>query len=1177
MKKLSKILLLAVMLLGMTAITFYPVHASEVHSGYTVYSHDSQFTLFEWGTPISTDLNDYIVFINGELVFEFGNQIDDEYIITNGSGTYYMMITHPNDADSWSFTNEISNNLEVCVVVIIATDHESVAYWGLMYNATSHSITGLDANHTSVYVDGISFAESGILTANSEGNFIDFDYSQTGYYLYLGNSSYDMLALLPGGSIEFIEPHGYVIIEEQITDRTNGIEGITAIFDDGSVNHNLLTENLSVSFGIPNFELVDDGDRVYLKEQSESTYYFSLEYLLSTDYQWNLMYDPAIYEYAAIVSPDQNKFHYTGYNQIIMNFYTSAMELDMNGPTYYDFDFGNELISIYFAKIVDRTHGIEGITLDNLKDTSDQTEGLINDYMIYAISNPGWNPDSNGQLGFELYDAGDRVYLRQYGVDNDYLYFYDLYDQLLSFTYDETLYSKMVINYIDPDTSNTDYEFIKALPTSYMTYQTATLAWDDVDGDSFFGDDPEIAYIYFEKIATAEPVVLSDTTITIGGTYNNWTWSATPDTTTAFDYIYNNHSLISTIDIISFSNVTQVAYSGKTVDRIEFVVIHNNEFNEIYLESDGTASVNQGNLVLYSGDEFKINFEVTEIPPFEIAKTITFGGTYPNYSWNSTPDSAVAYDFIYNNIESISTIDIISFDNVTQVSYSGKTVDHIEFVVIHNNEYNVIFLERDGTATVDEGNLIISSGDTFKINFEVFEDASPVINGEQYVTVSYLAPTTETLIRANIYAWDEVDGDITSSITLVSDNYTPNKSTIGTYQITYSVSDSSSNEATLTVYVIVVDSVAPVFTGGQSTYTIGYDQVLNLTTTLSAITATDAYDGVVSFVVTSNTYTGHESTIGSYEIVLTATDSSGNEATRTLNVNVVDNVTPVISGPVSITVDYNTPITINQILEQMTATDVIDGDLTADIEIISSTFNGTSFAVVGVYTIVFGVDDSNTNHAQYIVTVTVRDLVPPVWFVTDGFLITLDEAVSLSTAQILNIMQLAGLVDSDTATAMYLVSEDYYGSTELGMYNVIFGYMDGEEEVLTTVSLNVVSITELAEIYTVIFDSNGGTYVGSISTNGGVIIQPTNPTKTGYTFSGWYSNEELTTVFNFTTTEITADTILYAKWVVVDDGTVIPTEPTELNPTLQFFLDYWYIGPVGLIAIYLLFVKKYKR
>jgi uncharacterized repeat protein (TIGR02543 family) len=169
------------------------------------------------------------------------------------------------------------------------------------------------------------------------------------------------------------------------------------------------------------------------------------------------------------------------------------------------------------------------------------------------------------------------------------------------------------------------------------------------------------------------------------------------------------------------------------------------------------------------------------------------------------------------------------------------------------------------------------------------------------------------------------------------------------------------------------------------------------------------------------------------------------------------------------------------------------------------------------------------------------------------------------------------LVDSDTATAMYLVSEDYYGSTELGMYNVIFGYMDGEEEVLTTVSLNVVSITELAEIYTVIFDSNGGTYVGSISTNGGVIIQPTNPTKTGYTFSGWYSNEELTTVFNFTTTEITADTILYAKWVVVDDGTVIPTEPTELNPTLQFFLDYWYIGPVGLIAIYLLFVKKYKR
>ena len=68
--------------------------------------------------------------------------------------------------------------------------------------------------------------------------------------------------------------------------------------------------------------------------------------------------------------------------------------------------------------------------------------------------------------------------------------------------------------------------------------------------------------------------------------------------------------------------------------------------------------------------------------------------------------------------------------------------------------------------------------------------------------------------------------------------------------------------------------------------------------------------------------------------------------------------------------------------------------------------------------------------------------------------------------------------------------------------------------------------------YTVTFESNGGSAVTAIEnvTSGEKISKPTDPTRTGYTFAGWYKDAELTKKFNFTTDTITEDITLYAKW-----------------------------------------------
>ncbi|MDR2797305.1 MAG: InlB B-repeat-containing protein [Treponema sp.] len=70
------------------------------------------------------------------------------------------------------------------------------------------------------------------------------------------------------------------------------------------------------------------------------------------------------------------------------------------------------------------------------------------------------------------------------------------------------------------------------------------------------------------------------------------------------------------------------------------------------------------------------------------------------------------------------------------------------------------------------------------------------------------------------------------------------------------------------------------------------------------------------------------------------------------------------------------------------------------------------------------------------------------------------------------------------------------------------------------------------EVYTVSFNANGGSAVAELTgiESGAKITKPTDPTKAGYTFSGWYKEEALTTAWNFESDTVTGNIPLYAKW-----------------------------------------------
>ena len=93
------------------------------------------------------------------------------------------------------------------------------------------------------------------------------------------------------------------------------------------------------------------------------------------------------------------------------------------------------------------------------------------------------------------------------------------------------------------------------------------------------------------------------------------------------------------------------------------------------------------------------------------------------------------------------------------------------------------------------------------------------------------------------------------------------------------------------------------------------------------------------------------------------------------------------------------------------------------------------------------------------------------------------------------------------------------------------------------------------QYFSVTFISNGGTNVDKIPQilNGDTIILPKDPTRSGYTFEGWYQDSSFTLPFN-SKTEITYNMFAFAKWKkdVIEDETVVYT----LNETNLFLRLY---------------------
>jgi len=286
------------------------------------------------------------------------------------------------------------------------------------------------------------------------------------------------------------------------------------------------------------------------------------------------------------------------------------------------------------------------------------------------------------------------------------------------------------------------------------------------------------------------------------------------------------------------------------------------------------------------------------------------------------------------------------------------------------------------------------------------------------------------------------------------------------YVLDYYVSDSAGNYSTLEVQVFVKDVLSPVGTDASATvsYTNTYDISTYLTNSVPALFV-DNYDldEDLTFVVHDDSYTANKTIPGTYEVEFKATDTSGNIGYAILTLTVVDDVNPVFSGPSTITKNTSETLTLSEITSQLSANDVIDGTLTSSIVVISDDFTGHG-NIVGSYDIEYAVTDSAGNTAYHTVTINAVDNIPPVFFVADGYFISVEQSISLDLQDFIDILEATGQISVDGSGGVTVVSayNEYFGNESTpGIYALtLTGASVAGDEYIWNLAVEVVATSD---------------------------------------------------------------------------------------------------------------------
>jgi hypothetical protein len=351
------------------------------------------------------------------------------------------------------------------------------------------------------------------------------------------------------------------------------------------------------------------------------------------------------------------------------------------------------------------------------------------------------------------------------------------------------------------------------------------------------------------------------------------------------------------IDIATPFTISQGAYKDITLN---FTPSSNgNVDQDISIRHNGST---EQNIVNVTADVFSPNYlKIKDV-------SVNAGGTshLEIELHNNDEVRGIQFDLTLNSEFSYDVSNYELIDNGTIFSSSTSNLGNNKYrFILYNTSGNSVskgsgsilkipFSVPENTTTGDYlvafSNVVISGPNNNSVGSESLSQGKITIVADTTVPViTLLGDATVTIEVGSDYtddgatASDNYDGDITDDIVVVNPVDTD---VVGTYTITYNVSDAAGNAATeVTRTVNVVDTTVPVITLlGDATVTI---EVGNDYTDAGA-TASDNYDGDITddIVVVNPVDTD---VVGTYTITYNVSDAAGNTAVEAIREVIVEN------------------------------------------------------------------------------------------------------------------------------------------------------------------------------------------------------------------------------------------------------------------------------------------------
>ncbi len=412
--------------------------------------------------------------------------------------------------------------------------------------------------------------------------------------------------------------------------------------------------------------------------------------------------------------------------------------------------------------------------------------------------------------------------------------------------------------------------------------------------------------------------------------------------------------------------------------------------NEQYLEIQITGFNLDQYIFYYGYDQFQLEEGTVRtayepyVAPYTDVTSPEFSGNaaFVKAYYESYPLSQIIADHIY-------VYDDIDGDLTDQI-----VVTHDEYSANMNTagEYDVTLEASD------------SSGNTssFGLTILVKDELAPDIIGPTTITTPVDDQMTiEALIAAHYAATDGHDGAL--PITVVSDAYTANMTMLGSYAVELAATDASGNTTSKTIDINVVDLLAPTLES-DSNITIVLSNPQDLTMILDQLVIQDNYDSAASLErsVIADQYTSNELSTGTYVVEVSYTDASFNTALFVLNITIVDDIAPTITGTDTISTSYTTAPTMSELLDELIVADNHDLLDINDLVIVANTYGNRS-ETVGDFYVEYELQDDSGNVATHRIDITLVDDQAPSIYV-DNFLITVTPDASFSPMDALNLL-----------------------------------------------------------------------------------------------------------------------------------------------------------------------------